>query len=193
MTLDEVKERIKKLGRRMCKLTDEDIPVLYKYASALKAGDVYLEIGTAAGCSAAVVALSSEPGVRIVTIDIGPKHPENIIRGQPALEWYEKRAWGNWMIVGVDDRIEFIIQDANLVEWDEPINLLFIDGAHDFPAVKKDFLKWSEFIVSGGSIIFHDYHYGGIEYCVHNVAIPRGWQIIETGGLMCVLKKLSPA
>lgn len=50
----------------------------------------------------------------------------------------------------------FIRSDANLVDWTLPINILFIDGNHDYPEVKKDWVKYSPFVVKGGWVFFHD-------------------------------------
>jgi predicted O-methyltransferase YrrM len=36
------------------------------------------------------------------------------------------------------------------------IDLLFIDGNHDYESVKEDYLLWSDLIVSGGALVLHD-------------------------------------
>lgn len=41
-------------------------------------------------------------------------------------------------------------------KFNQRIDLLFIDGNHEFKAVKKDFLDWSKFIKNGGFVAFHD-------------------------------------
>lgn len=59
---------------------------------------------------------------------------------------------------GVEDWIEPLVmssQDA-AINWNRPIRFLFIDGDHDFEAVKQDFLLWSAHVVEGGIIAFHD-------------------------------------
>ena len=38
----------------------------------------------------------------------------------------------------------------------EPIDLLFIDGNHEFEAVLQDYEQWSPLIKDGGIIAFHD-------------------------------------
>lgn len=40
--------------------------------------------------------------------------------------------------------------------WDKPIRLLFIDGAHQYEDVKRDFDAWERHVVMGGVIAFHD-------------------------------------
>ena len=41
--------------------------------------------------------------------------------------------------------------------WDKPIQLLFIDGAHEYEDTKADFTAWEPFLAKGGTIAFHDY------------------------------------
>jgi predicted O-methyltransferase YrrM len=40
--------------------------------------------------------------------------------------------------------------------WNKPIDFLFIDADHSEHAVNRDYQEWSEFIVKGGFIAFHD-------------------------------------
>lgn len=41
-------------------------------------------------------------------------------------------------------------------DFKEPINLLFIDGNHDYEAVLQDYEQWSPLVKPGGMIAFHD-------------------------------------
>jgi MMP 1-O-methyltransferase len=40
--------------------------------------------------------------------------------------------------------------------WTRPIDVLFIDASHEYPAVLRDFETWVEFLKQGGVIAFHD-------------------------------------
>jgi hypothetical protein len=46
-------------------------------------------------------------------------------------------------------------QDPNIVI-PEPIELLFVDGAHKEALVRADFERWVPRVVDGGTVIFHD-------------------------------------
>jgi len=41
-------------------------------------------------------------------------------------------------------------------DFKQPIDLLFIDGNHDYEAVLQDYEQWSPFLKTGGMIAFHD-------------------------------------
>lgn len=41
-------------------------------------------------------------------------------------------------------------------KWNKIINLLFIDGNHEYKIVKKDFLDWTKFLKKGGIVVLHD-------------------------------------
>ena len=40
--------------------------------------------------------------------------------------------------------------------WTGPIDFLFIDGDHDYEAVRRDFEEWSPHVTSDGTLAFHD-------------------------------------
>jgi hypothetical protein len=46
--------------------------------------------------------------------------------------------------------------DAAAKEFNEPVELIFIDGAHEYEFVKMDFEMWFPKVVDGGIIAFHD-------------------------------------
>ena len=40
--------------------------------------------------------------------------------------------------------------------WDKNIDILFIDGSHDYQSVKNDFYNWSKYLNDNGVILMHD-------------------------------------
>ena len=44
------------------------------------------------------------------------------------------------------------------LEWNKPIDLLFIDNSHITKDIKDDWDKYEPFVKKGGYIVFHDYH-----------------------------------
>lgn len=75
-------------------------------------------------------------------------------------------------------------------EWKLPIDLLWIDGNHDYQAVRQDYQQWERFIKSGGLIAFHDsnkqdgaegwtkYGWDGPTRLVREVMKPPHWKNI---------------
>lgn len=51
---------------------------------------------------------------------------------------------------------KFIQGMSEEIEWDKEIDVLFIDGAHDYKSVKNDFEKYEPFVKKGGLILMHD-------------------------------------
>ena len=54
--------------------------------------------------------------------------------------------------------IEIIKGDFNEIAkaWSRGIDILFIDGSHDYESVKQDFETWSKFVRPQGVILMHD-------------------------------------
>jgi predicted O-methyltransferase YrrM len=128
----------------------EDCYVLTKYASKIKKGQI-LEIGTYAGRSAKVLALSS-PTSNVITIDSKKMGDmEDVI---------------NKSIVSLN--ITFIETDSNDFgkEWEIPIDLLFIDGGHTLKQVRNDIESFVHHVKKGGYVLFHDYVVNELGYGV---------------------------
>lgn len=148
--LDELNQHIIENIQGMFHLAD--MAVMKQEIEKLKPGQIYLEIGVDEGRSMAVAHHYAKKGVFIIGIDIHDvyPHPASIGRGVFA----EQEG-----IIGIKKRGFFIHGDADeFVElWDEEIDLLFIDGHHDYESVKKNTLKWEGEVKKGGTILFHDY------------------------------------
>ncbi|MCU0787707.1 MAG: class I SAM-dependent methyltransferase [Verrucomicrobia bacterium] len=59
---------------------------------------------------------------------------------------------------GVVDFVTPVVDYSDKVgqRWSQPIELLFIDGAHDEPSVQKDFELFWPHLVVGGWVVMHD-------------------------------------
>jgi predicted O-methyltransferase YrrM len=65
--------------------------------------------------------------------------------------------------------------------WRLPIDLLFIDANHEFPAVMRDFQQWSPFVKRGGVIAFHDVsdHFEGPRRVVAEGVVPPAYSSVQ--------------
>lgn len=85
-------------------------------------------------------------------------------------------AKGDWTLIRADSR-RFALPP--------PVHLLFIDGAHDYAAVKSDIQRWTPLIISGGTVAFHDYgnhdvlpFTAGVQRAVDELMNHDGWAVV---------------
>jgi len=73
---------------------------------------------------------------------------------------------------------------GNVVKkWKRRINLLFIDGNHEYISVLKDYVNWSKHLKKGGVIIFHD---------ANNLNYNKNWKWGLEGPTKVVSKHIYP-
>jgi len=118
----------------------------------LEPGQIYLEIGVDEGKSMTVAHHYAKEGVYLIGIDISdvPPHEVSIGRGPFAVKDG---------LIGIGKKGFFVHGDADefAALWTIPIDLLFIDGHHDYESVRKNTLQWEPFVKPKGIILFHDY------------------------------------
>lgn len=155
MTFDEVQETTKNLHALN---TLEERKEFYKYAQEVEEDGYILDIGTCAGGSAFVFALSSKPSVSVITVD--PEINQSFIENRKAL--------------GLESKIIYRKMTSSQLanEWigGECISLMFVDGIHSGTGVTDDFNNFYPYIKDGGIIMFHDYFlYDGIRMAVDEI------------------------
>ena len=142
-------------------LTDDQIARLHGAASAAPRGGRIVEIGSFRGRSTVVLASAAPEGTEVVAID---PHAGND-RGPQEIEGFEAEAAtdnaifeSNLAAAGVRDRVthhrEFSDRAHDLVA--DPIDVLFIDGAHRFAPARADIRDWGGRVVPGGRMLIHD-------------------------------------
>lgn len=147
-------------------LTVDEAVTLYDLARAVPAGGHAVEIGSWQGKSAVVLGkgLASSPDSRLHCVD-----PFNADGCPPSLplfaahraahdcslrEGFER----NLARHGVRERVEVwqgYSQDI-APQFPHPIDLLFIDGNHEYEAVRQDFDLWLPKLRPGGMLCLHD-------------------------------------
>lgn len=141
-------------------LTVEQARTLYERAAALPPGARIVEIGSYHGRSTIVLALGA-PEAELVAID--PFAAETIATrerlreadiGESDLEQFE----ANLRRAGVRDRVRHVraFSGDALASVDAPIDLLYVDGAHDLRSALGDIRGFGSRVREGGTMLIHD-------------------------------------
>ena len=142
-------------------MTREQGAALWALASSVPAGGTIVEIGSYRGRSMSVLGRAAADGVTLVAIDPhagndrGPQQWEGTAdEGQSDNDHF----WANLEAAGVAERVrhirEFSQQATDTV--DEPVDLLYIDGAHGYRPALTDLREWGAKVAPGGVMAVHD-------------------------------------
>ncbi len=148
MTLNEYKisknfKPLNPVEEKMISYTDtwQHIPTLYLLCT-LKQPKVMVELGCRTGNTAVpMLHAAKQFGGHVYSIDI-EKWPE--------LDTFtkdHKQLVNNWTFIESDDL---------KLEWDKPIDFLYIDTSHMYDHTLKELQKFEPLVSSGGTIVFHD-------------------------------------
>jgi predicted O-methyltransferase YrrM len=128
-------------------LTDEEGEALYELARACTGKGVIVEIGSWKGKSTVCLALGSREGASVPVYAVDPHADYRFGDFRNNIE----RA-------GIAELVRPVasLSQPAAGKFDEPIELLFVDGAHEYDLVLEDFEKWVPKVVEGGWVAFHD-------------------------------------
>jgi len=128
-------------------LTDEEGEALYELARSCRGAGVIVEIGSWKGKSTVCLGLGSRAGSSVPIYAIDPHADYRFGDFKTNVE----RA-------GIAELVRPIasLSQAAADGFDEPIELLFVDGSHEYDLVLEDFEKWVPKVVDGGWVVFHD-------------------------------------
>jgi MMP 1-O-methyltransferase len=128
-------------------LTDDEGETLYELARRCEGRGAIVEIGSWKGKSTICLGRGSLAGngVRIFAVD-------------PHADYRFGDFKTNVERAGVAHLVTPIasLSQAAANDFDEPIELLFVDGSHEERLVREDFEKWVPKVVDGGWVAFHD-------------------------------------
>ncbi len=128
-------------------LTDEEGEALYELARRCTGRGVIAEIGSWKGKSTICLGLGSRAGagVRIFAID-------------PHADYRFGDFKANVERAGIGELVTPIasLSQPAADDFHEPIELLFVDGSHEYDLVLEDFEKWVPKVIDGGWVAFHD-------------------------------------
>jgi predicted O-methyltransferase YrrM len=142
-------------------MSDDQGRRLYAAAARCRPGGRIVEIGSFRGRSTVVLASAAADGVEVVAID---PHAGND-RGPQELTGFAAEAAGdreafrtNLERAGVADRVRHVaaFSAAAHGEVDDPIDVLYIDGAHRYRPARADVRDWGGRVMDGGTLLIHD-------------------------------------
>lgn len=144
MSITELRKRLDELPGW---LTAEEGETLYRLARSCKGRGVIVEIGSWRGKSTTCLGLGSKAGNRVPVFAVDP-HSEHTF-GDFSRNMEE--AGLTDLVTPVPGRSQELAEG-----FDHPIELLFIDGAHQYELVNEDFDRWVPKVVEGGVVAMHD-------------------------------------
>jgi len=128
-------------------LADEEGEALYDLARTCTGKGVIVEIGSWKGKSTVCLGLGSKAGASLPVYSIDP---------HAAYRFGEFKASVDK--AGIADLVHPVPSFSQRAadHFHEPIELLFVDGSHEYELVLEDFEKWVPKVVDGGWVAFHD-------------------------------------
>jgi predicted O-methyltransferase YrrM len=133
-------------------LTRDQARALWDAAHQLRPGGTILEIGSHQGRSTIVLAsAAADVGATVVAVD--PFVSGAMFGGAATRDRFE----ANLAAAGVRDAVRLIVERSTALRpgWHEPLELLYIDGKHDYWTVRDD-LRWTEHLPPGAPVFVHD-------------------------------------
>ena len=155
MTPAEVERHVAGIGGW---LTPKEGRLLYDLARRCTGRGVIVEIGSWKGKSTIWLANGSRhgAGVPVYAIDPHTAQSDNLAT-QSAVPTFTEFT-ENIRRAGIADLVHPLVKTsaAAAPEFTQPVELIFIDGAHDYDSVALDLDLWFPRVVDGGTIAFHD-------------------------------------
>lgn len=146
-------------------LSPKEASILCRLAKGCTGRGEIIEIGSWKGRSTVCLATGSRAGAGTKITAIDPHTGSSEHGDVHTFDEFTK----NINDKGVADMVEPIVDfSANVGKnWDKPVELLWIDGAHEYEYVLEDYEVWEPHLVEGGVIAFHD------------SPMPGVWKVIE--------------
>ncbi|MCU1601069.1 MAG: hypothetical protein JWO22_1778 [Frankiales bacterium] len=170
--------------------TREQAHALWKAASKLGPGSSVLEIGSHKGRSTMVLGEAMRTaGGKVYAVD--PFIEGRLFGGQSTRVTFEENIAG----ADLSDVVELCSDYSTKLRphWHEPIDLLYVDGKHDYWTCADDF-RWGVHLPENGEMLVHDaYSSVGVTLSILvNVFGSRDWVYVERTGSLALFRRARP-
>ncbi|RMH87250.1 MAG: class I SAM-dependent methyltransferase [Actinomyces sp.] len=142
-------------------LTLEQAERLRRAAAAVPPGGRIVEIGSFRGRSTIVLATAAADGVEVIAIDPhggGDRGPQEIAPDPVRGDADHAAFVANLERAGVAGRVRHVRSPSDRAHPHvaDPLDLLYVDGAHRFGPARHDLAAWGDRVRPGGLMLVHD-------------------------------------
>jgi predicted O-methyltransferase YrrM len=126
------------------------------YVAAIARAPVIVEVGSWKGRSAVAIGDILRRLSRGKLYAVDPHQGDRGVANrtaEPTLKAFLK----NVKAFGLDDVVIPLVCETKDVLWKIPVDMVFVDGLHDYENVKRDFDTFDPHLKLGGLVCFHDY------------------------------------
>lgn len=136
--------------------------MLSKYAA--QATNCIVEVGSYRGRSTVILGLAAKVPVYAVDPHINCKDEPTFFGD------YDRKVWTDNIVkynLAAQVRPINLESHATAAVWSQPIDLLFIDGAHHYEAVKGDLQLWLPHVTDNGFVALHDNNWQTVQQAIN--------------------------
>jgi len=139
-------------------LKKEEGELLHGLAKECTGEGTIVEIGSWKGKSTVCLATGSQRGNRVKVYAIDPHTGSAQTEELVGEQWTYPDFMNNINKAGVEDIVVPLVMTSEEAarDFDEPVELIFVDGDHDYEMVQLDFQLWFPKLIIGGTMAFHD-------------------------------------
>lgn len=172
-------------------LNAAEFALLHKLASECPQNGVIVELGSYQGKSTLSLAKGAQIAKsRMWAID---PHPELQVTNDTLYGMHDQAALlKNLVVYDVAHIVRVITMASYQIApvWSEPIDLLWIDGSHEYEDVKRDLADWSPHV--RGKIAMHDTsgNWPGVSQALNEFIANNDWVIVARADATSVLERV---
>ena len=176
-------------------LTDDEGELLFNLARACSGRGAIVEIGSWKGKSTIWLGKGTMAGNRATVWAVDPHTGSEEHHQAFGKVWTFDDFRRNIIASGLEGIVVPVLKPSKdaAIEFKSPVELIFIDGSHDYDSVKADFEAWFPKVTEGGIMAFHDSIHGdGPRRVVEdNVYTSKNFTVARLAGSITYARKVA--